>query len=101
MGETPRPRFFCIVQGSAAVELRGIAAPSPGAIPGSSSRRAGLNSDQTLLYLSCSHARRPEDLSCPRLDKYVEIFVGPGRESQSIFSRIPYYATHEDLSIDR
>lgn len=101
MGETPRPRFFCIVRGPAAAEQRGIAAPSPGAIPGSSSRRPGLNSDQTLLYLSCSHARRPEDLSCPGLDKYVEIFVGPGRESQSIFSRIPYHATHGDLSIDR
>lgn len=25
----------------------------------------------------------------------------PGRESQSIFSRIPTHATHEDLSIDR
>lgn len=25
----------------------------------------------------------------------------PGRESQSIFSRIPTYATHEDFSIDR
>lgn len=50
---------------------------------------------------SCSHARRPEDLSCPGLDKYVEIFVEPGRESQSIFSRIPTHATHEDFSIDR
>lgn len=48
--------------------------------------RAGpeFRPDQTLLCLSCSHARRPEDLSCPGLDKYVEIFVGPGRESQSI-----------------
>ena len=27
--------------------------------------------------------------------------MGPGRESQSIFSRIPYHATHGDLSIDR
>lgn len=65
--------------------------------------RAGpeFRPDQTLLCLSCSHARRPEDLSCPGLDKYVEIFVGPGRESQSIFSRIPYHATHGDLSIDR
>lgn len=26
--------------------------------------------------------------------------MGPGRESQSIFSRIPYHATHGDLSID-
>ncbi|MCD7449505.1 hypothetical protein HAX54_053097, partial [Datura stramonium] len=34
------------------------------------------------------------------LDKYVEIFMGPWRESQSIFSRIPYHATHGDLSID-
>jgi hypothetical protein len=34
-------------------------------------------------------------------NKYVEIFVEPGRESQSIFSRIPTHATHEDLSIDR
>ena len=65
--------------------------------------RAGpeFRPDQTLLCLSCSHARRPEDLSCLELDKYVEIFVGPGRESQSIFSRIPYHATHGDLSIDR
>ena len=98
------PRFFCIVRGPAAAEQRGIAAPSPGAIPGPSSRRrAGpeFRPDQTLLCLSCSHARRPEDLSCPGLDKYVDIFVGPGRESQSIFSRIPYHATHGDLSIDR
>ena len=36
----PRPRFFCIVRGPAAAEQRGIAAPSPGAIPGPSSRRA-------------------------------------------------------------
>lgn len=57
--------------------------------------------DQTLLCLSCSHARRPEDPTCPGLEKYVEIFVGPWRESQSIFSRIPYHATHGDLSIDR
>ncbi|KAL5798314.1 hypothetical protein ACOSQ2_003134 [Xanthoceras sorbifolium] len=57
--------------------------------------------DQTLLCLSCSHARRPEDLSCPGLDKYVEIFVGPGRGSQSIFSRIPYHAAHGDLSDKR
>ncbi|CAN4087040.1 unnamed protein product [Withania somnifera] len=34
-------------------------------------------------------------------DKYVEIFVGPWRESQSILFRIPYHATHGDLSIDR
>ena len=27
--------------------------------------------------------------------------MGPGRESQSRFSRIPYHATHGDLSIDR
>jgi hypothetical protein len=27
--------------------------------------------------------------------------VGPGRESQSIFSRIPTQATHGDLSFDR
>ena len=41
MVETPRPRFFCIVRGPAAAEQRGIVAPSPGAIPGPSSRRAG------------------------------------------------------------
>lgn len=41
MDETSRPRFFCIVRRPAAAELRGIAAPSPGAIPGPSSRRAG------------------------------------------------------------
>ncbi|PPD98026.1 hypothetical protein GOBAR_DD04965 [Gossypium barbadense] len=28
--------------------------------------------------------RRPEDLSCPGLDKYVEIFVGPGSSSSSL-----------------
>lgn len=69
--------------------------------PSSEGKGQGLNSDQTHLCLSCSHARRPEDLSCPELDKYVEIFVGPGRESKSIFSRIPTHATHGDLSIDR
>ena len=37
----PRPRFFYIVWGPVAAEQRGIAAPSPGAIPGPSSRRAG------------------------------------------------------------
>ena len=41
MGETPRPRFFSIVRGPAAAEQRGIAAPSPGAIPEPSSRQAG------------------------------------------------------------
>lgn len=41
MDETSRPRFFCIVRGPAAAEQRGIAAPSPGAIPGPSCRRAG------------------------------------------------------------
>lgn len=35
------PRFFCIVRRPAEAEQRGIAAPSPGAIPGPSSRRAG------------------------------------------------------------
>jgi len=40
MDDTPRPRFFCIVWRPAAAELRGIAAPSPGAILGPSSRRA-------------------------------------------------------------
>lgn len=57
--------------------------------------RAGpeFRPDQTLLCLSCSHARRPEDLSCPGLDKYVEIFVGPGRESQSIFSSLGFLIT--------
>lgn len=79
------PRFFCIVRGPAAAEQRGIAAPSLGTIPGPSSRRAGavpeFRSDQTFLCLSCSHARRTEDLSCPGLGKYVEIFVGPWRES--------------------
>lgn len=49
--------------------------------------RAGpeFRPDQTLLCLSCSHARRPEDLSCPGLDKYVEIFVGPGGVSIDLF----------------
>lgn len=32
--------------------------------------------------LSCSHARRPKDLCCPGLYKYVEAFGGLGRESQ-------------------
>ena len=41
MGETPWPRFFYIVRGPAAAEQRGIAAPSPGAIPELSSRQAG------------------------------------------------------------
>lgn len=41
-----------------------------------------LNSDQTFFCLSCSHARRTEDLSCPGLDKYIEILVGPWGESQ-------------------
>ena len=36
-----RTRFFCIGRGPAAAEQRGIAAPSPGAIPGPSCRRAG------------------------------------------------------------
>nr|YP_010833589.1 hypothetical protein QLP06_mgp024 [Jatropha curcas]WFG81215.1 hypothetical protein [Jatropha curcas] len=56
--------------------LRGIAAPSPGAIPEPSCRRAGragpeFRPDQTLLCLSCSHARRPEDLSCPGLNRQI------------------------------
>ena len=43
-----------------------------------------------------------KDLSCPGLDKYVEIFVKPGSEYQSILSRIPTHATHELFSsIDR
>jgi len=41
MDDTSRPRFFCIVRRPAAAEQRGIAAPSPGAIPGPGSRRAG------------------------------------------------------------
>ncbi|PHU03937.1 hypothetical protein BC332_29188 [Capsicum chinense] len=35
------------------------------------------------------------------LDKYIEIFVEPWREYQLIFSRIPYHASHGDLSIDK
>ena len=71
--------------------------------PSSEGKGQGLNLDQTRLFfvLSYSYARKPEDLSFPRLDKYVEIFVGPGRGSQSIFSRIPYHAAHGDLSDKR
>lgn len=46
-----------IVRRPAAAEQRGIAAPSTGAIPGPSSRRAGLRADQTLLCFSCVHAQ--------------------------------------------
>ncbi|KAK1394798.1 hypothetical protein POM88_013854 [Heracleum sosnowskyi] len=46
----PQPRFFCIVRGPATAEQRGIAAPSPCAIPGPSRRRAGHSS--TILSFS-------------------------------------------------
>ncbi|KAK4833113.1 hypothetical protein QYF36_021733 [Acer negundo] len=49
--------------------------------------------DQTLLCLSCSHARRPEDLSCPGLDKKglrIPNPVGPdGLVCPSLANRIP------------
>ncbi|KAH0781516.1 hypothetical protein KY290_001114 [Solanum tuberosum] len=63
--------------------LRGIAAPLPIAISGPSSKQA----------------HRPK-ISLV-LDKYLEIFVGLWRESQSIFSMSPYHTTHRYLSIDR
>lgn len=34
-------------------------------------KERGRVSDHTLLCLSCSHVRRPEDLSCPGLDRQV------------------------------
>lgn len=47
--------------------------------------------NQTLLCLSYSQACRLK-ISLV-LDKYVEIFVGPWRESQLIFFGIPYHAS--------
>ena len=57
--------------------------------------------DSSLFQLLPRHADWKVSAVCPGLDKYVKFFEGLGRESQSIFSSIQTYATHDDLSMDR